>query len=170
MYDLKQAALLAYRQLEKNLAKYGYAPISGTVGLWKHETRPTTFCVCVDDFGVKYFSEADGQHLINSLKIIINARPIGTENIIVVSHSTGNMLLVMSTSQCQSMLVTASVDLDINQKRHHNTHHTSTCQSNMGRKDSDTTQPHRMTPISLHNRKQQKSNPPLDHFYTMAEP
>ena len=68
MYGLKQAAILAYLHLEKNLAKYDYTPIAGTVGMWKHETRPTTFCVCVDDFGIKYFSEDDAHHLINSLK------------------------------------------------------------------------------------------------------
>ena len=68
MHGLKQAAILAYEELKQNLAQYGYAPIKCTVGLWKHETRPITFCVCVDNFGIKYFSKADAQHLLKSLK------------------------------------------------------------------------------------------------------
>jgi hypothetical protein len=36
-----------------------------TPGLWGHCTKPTTFVLCVDDFGVKYFSTADAHHLIS---------------------------------------------------------------------------------------------------------
>jgi hypothetical protein len=35
---------------------------------WQHDTRPTKFCLCVDDFGVKYFSTADADHLLTSLR------------------------------------------------------------------------------------------------------
>ena len=38
-----------------------------TPGLWKHRTKPTTFSLCVDDFGVKYFSTSDAKHLINAI-------------------------------------------------------------------------------------------------------
>ena len=55
MYGLKQAAVLAYEHLIENLAPHGYRPIPRTTGLWKHYTRPITFCLCVDDFGVKYY-------------------------------------------------------------------------------------------------------------------
>ena len=67
MYGLKQAAILAYRHLQGNLLQYGYKPIIGTVGLWEHQTRPTKFCVCVDEFGIKYSSKADADHLLASL-------------------------------------------------------------------------------------------------------
>ena len=67
MYGLKQAAILAYANLKKNLATHGYRPIVGTAGMWEHNTRTTKFCVCVDDFGVKYFSSDDAQHLLDSL-------------------------------------------------------------------------------------------------------
>ncbi len=33
MYGLKQAAILAYKQLKENLSKYGYYPIPHTVGM-----------------------------------------------------------------------------------------------------------------------------------------
>ena len=68
MYGLKQAAVLAYRELKKNLAKYAYCPIAGTTGLGQHKTKPTKFCVCVDDFGVKYHTKEDADHLITSLR------------------------------------------------------------------------------------------------------
>ena len=67
MYGLKQAALLAYNNLKQTLAPYGYHPVEGTVGLWKHMSRPTKFCLCVDDFGIKYYSKEDAQHLLDSL-------------------------------------------------------------------------------------------------------
>ena len=41
MYGLKQVVILAYKQLVKNLDKYGYYPIPLTTGLWKHKTRDT---------------------------------------------------------------------------------------------------------------------------------
>ena len=67
MYGLKQAAVLAYDNLVSTLAPHGYHLIPHTVGLWAHETRPTTFCLCVDDFGIKYFNKADADHLLHAL-------------------------------------------------------------------------------------------------------
>ncbi len=63
-----QSAILAYKQLVKNLKKDGYEPNEGTTGLWSHRTRPTKFALCVDGFGVKYFSKEDAEHLITTLK------------------------------------------------------------------------------------------------------
>ena len=67
-YGLKQAAILAYNQLKTNLAKHGYFPIPHTVGMWKHRTRQTKFCLCVDDFGIQYHSKNDADHLIQALQ------------------------------------------------------------------------------------------------------
>ena len=67
MYGLKQAAVLAYNQLKANLQPAGYTPIIGTVGMWKHTTRRTKFCLCVDDFGIKYFSKDDANHLLQAI-------------------------------------------------------------------------------------------------------
>ena len=39
MYGLKQAAILAYTQLVKNLKPFGYFPCPYTTGLWIHKTR-----------------------------------------------------------------------------------------------------------------------------------
>ena len=58
MYGLKQAAVLAYKNLIKNLAPFGYASIPNTDSYWGHTTNPAKFCLCVDDFGIKYFTKS----------------------------------------------------------------------------------------------------------------
>jgi len=55
MYGLKQASILAFQHLVRQLTPHGYRPCLYTTGLWEHDTRPTKFCLCVDDFGIKYF-------------------------------------------------------------------------------------------------------------------
>ena len=67
MYGLKQAAILAYNNLQRNLKPLSYTPVIGTVGIWKHETRLPTFCLCVDDFGIKYNIKQDAQHLLDAI-------------------------------------------------------------------------------------------------------
>ena len=67
IYGLKEASLLAFKQLVTNLKPFGYEPCPFTPGLWHHTTRRTTFTLCVDDFGVKYFSPDDANHLIQAL-------------------------------------------------------------------------------------------------------
>ena len=66
MHGLKQAARLAYDNLVINLKTFGYKPDKITPNIWTHETRPTKFCLCVDDFGIKYFSDDDANHLIHA--------------------------------------------------------------------------------------------------------
>ena len=53
MYVLPQAGRIANDQLKDKLAPFGFHPCDTTPGLWKHESRPITFCLVVDDFGVK---------------------------------------------------------------------------------------------------------------------
>jgi hypothetical protein len=68
MYGLKEAGIIAFNQLVKKLDPHGYEPMPFTPGLWKHRTKRTTFVLCVDDFGIKYFSKTDAQHLIDALQ------------------------------------------------------------------------------------------------------
>ena len=69
MYSLKQVALLAYNFLKQTLEPHGYFPIPHITGTWKHKHRRIVFCLCVDDFGVKYYDKKhDVQHLINTLQ------------------------------------------------------------------------------------------------------
>ena len=67
MYGLPQAGIIAQELLEKRLNARGYKQSKFTPGLWTHETRKTKFALVVDDFGIKYESEDDAQHLIDSL-------------------------------------------------------------------------------------------------------
>ena len=67
MYGLNQAAILAYDNLQVNLKPFGYEPVIGTVGIWQHKTRSTTLYLCVDDFGIKYSSKQDAQHLLDAI-------------------------------------------------------------------------------------------------------
>ena len=67
MYGLKQVSVLAYQHLSKLLNEGGYKQLLSSIGMWKHETRKTLFCLCVDDFSVKYFSKEDIQHLHDTI-------------------------------------------------------------------------------------------------------
>jgi hypothetical protein len=67
MPGLKQAGRIANDRLQKHLAHFGYAPVARTPSLWKHATRPVTFSLVVDDFGVKYVDKQHAEHLIHAL-------------------------------------------------------------------------------------------------------
>jgi hypothetical protein len=67
MYGLKEAGILTFEQLVAKLAPHGYEPAPFTPGPWRHTMKPTTFTLCVDDFGVKYFTKMDDLHLITAL-------------------------------------------------------------------------------------------------------
>jgi hypothetical protein len=68
MYGLPQSGRLANDRLIKFLAPHGYTPVPITPGLWKHNERPLTFTLVVDDFGVKYTSRDDADHLMTTLQ------------------------------------------------------------------------------------------------------
>ena len=54
MYGLPQARLLANNLFEQCLNKHGHFQSKLVPGLWKHTTRPISFTLVVDDFGIKY--------------------------------------------------------------------------------------------------------------------
>ena len=68
MHGLKEAGIIAYKRLVRNLQPYGYAPVAHTPGLWTHATLPTTFTLYVDDFDIKFFAEDDSTHLLDALQ------------------------------------------------------------------------------------------------------
>ena len=68
MYGLKQAAVLAYENLIKNLAPFEYRPIPNIDSYWEHRQYPTKFCLCVNDFGIKFFDTREINHLITALQ------------------------------------------------------------------------------------------------------
>jgi hypothetical protein len=68
MYGLPQAGILTNEFLQHNLEKDGDRPTHHTHGLWKHDTRPTSFSLVVDDFGVKYVGRERAEHLMALIK------------------------------------------------------------------------------------------------------
>jgi hypothetical protein len=68
VWGLPQAGILANKLLRRRLLPHGYYECPNTPGLWKHEWRPISFTLVVDDFGVKYVGEEHVQHLIRCIK------------------------------------------------------------------------------------------------------
>ena len=67
MCSLPQAGRIASDFLLPRLKAAGYHPTARTPGLFRHESNSVTFCLVVDDFGVKYTNKADAEHLYNTL-------------------------------------------------------------------------------------------------------
>ena len=70
MYRLPQSGILASDRLQAHLLEHGYKQAAHTPGLFNHETRPVTFSLIADDFGVKYVGEDHAQHLIATLQLL----------------------------------------------------------------------------------------------------
>jgi hypothetical protein len=69
MYGLKYAGLIAKLLLDKRLAIAGYHEKKNTPCLYQHESRPISFTLVVDDFGIKSQTHAlDKQHLLDTLR------------------------------------------------------------------------------------------------------
>jgi hypothetical protein len=69
VWGLPQAGILANKRLRRKLAPFGYYESTNTPGLWRHKSRPLTFTLVVDNFGVKFVDKADVDHLILSIKL-----------------------------------------------------------------------------------------------------
>ena len=68
MYGLPQSGILANKLLKERLEDDGYTELPHTPGLFKHETRPVWFTLCVDDFGIKYIGKEHALHLLSVLR------------------------------------------------------------------------------------------------------
>ncbi|MEM7270235.1 MAG: hypothetical protein AAF401_13430, partial [Pseudomonadota bacterium] len=68
MYGLPQAGRVASDALVPRLASAGYMACKRTPGLFKHKNNSIVFCLCVDDFGVKYTDKKDALHLAAALE------------------------------------------------------------------------------------------------------
>ena len=68
MYSLPQAGIIAQQLLKKQLEKHGYRQSEKTPGLWKHDTRPVSFSLVVDNFGIKYVGEENAKHLLETVR------------------------------------------------------------------------------------------------------
>ena len=67
VYGLKQAGKLANDLLTERLAKHGYYQALTTPGLWRHNWRPLSFVLIVDDFAIKFVGQRHADHLLQAL-------------------------------------------------------------------------------------------------------
>jgi hypothetical protein len=70
MYGLPQTGIIAHKRLVAHLLQHGYTKSTHTPGLFTHTTRPISFCLVVDDFGIKYIYKRDAHHLIQVLETL----------------------------------------------------------------------------------------------------
>ncbi len=68
VWGLPQAGILANKLLQRCLLPHGYYECNNTPGLWKHETRPISFTLVANNFGVKYVGKEHVDHLIHCIK------------------------------------------------------------------------------------------------------
>ncbi|KAL7474779.1 hypothetical protein ACHAW6_000731 [Cyclotella cf. meneghiniana] len=68
MYGLPQAGILANKLLTKRLSEAGYYQCQFIPGLWQHVWKPLTFCLIVDDFGIKTVGLTHAKLLQTELK------------------------------------------------------------------------------------------------------
>jgi hypothetical protein len=81
VWGLPQAGILANKLLCCKLAPFGYFKHVNTPGLWYHESRPISFTLVVDDFGVKYVNKEDVDHLVASIKTTYTLTKDWTSNL-----------------------------------------------------------------------------------------
>ena len=67
-YGLSQANILTNQLLEKRLAAKGYYQCQHTPGLQRQVWQNITFCLVVDDFGIKVTNMHNMDHLVEALK------------------------------------------------------------------------------------------------------
>ena len=70
MLGLKQAGRIVNDRLKAHLAHFGFAPVPITPALWKQATKPIIVPLLIDNFGVKYTSKDNADHLIQALQKI----------------------------------------------------------------------------------------------------
>ena len=68
MYVIKEPVFLAFNQIITKLVPHRYKTTEHTIVLWQQKYHKTTFTLCVDDFGVNYYSQADATTLTDTLK------------------------------------------------------------------------------------------------------
>jgi hypothetical protein len=68
VWGLLQAGILVNKRLCRKLAPFGHYKNTNTPGLWCHKSKPITFTLVVNNFGVKLVDKADVDHLISSIK------------------------------------------------------------------------------------------------------
>ncbi|KAL7425759.1 hypothetical protein ACHAXH_000120 [Discostella pseudostelligera] len=115
VYSLKQAGKLANDLLTERLQLSGYYQCPLTPGLWRHQWRPISFVLIVDDFGIKYVGKRHADHLLHALH----------------AHYT-----VTTDCQCPTTSPTYSSNSTMHHQRSHSMHRTRTAKLSTEPKNS----------------------------------
>ena len=67
MYSLPQAGILANKCLVAHLQEHSFVLATHTHGLFTHKTHDSTFCLIINDFGVKYVRCDHAEYLLSVL-------------------------------------------------------------------------------------------------------
>jgi hypothetical protein len=102
VWGIPQAGILANKCLRQKLAPFGYSECINTPVLWHHKSRPITFILVVDNFGVKFLNRDDVDHLIATIKKHTISLKIGPATYTVASCLSGTTSAERSISQCQA--------------------------------------------------------------------
>jgi hypothetical protein len=98
MYGLKEAGQLSNRRLVSLLSSFGFIETS-TPCLFRHLTRPISFVLVVDDFGVKYHSKVDFDFLVSALSSLyqVKAHPVASQFLgLALHHDTVARTIALS--------------------------------------------------------------------------
>jgi hypothetical protein len=98
MYGLAMSGKLCKIDLVALLLKWGFHE-TATPCLFRHATRNITFCLVVDDFGVKYDKQEDLDYLVSCLsdKYHVKVHPVGTKYLgFTIDYNRPDRTLTMS--------------------------------------------------------------------------
>jgi hypothetical protein len=108
MYGLKEAGKLSNLRLVSLLQAFDFFQTT-TPGLFRHATRPITFVLVVDDFGVKYHHPSDFAYLVSCLSTLyhVKAHPIASSFLgFSLSHNRSSRTFTVSYPGYVSTLLT----------------------------------------------------------------
>ena len=108
MYGLKEAGKLSNLRLVSLLQAFDFFQTT-TPGLFRHSTRPITFVLVVDDFGVKYHHPSDFAYLVSCLSTLyhVKAHPIASSFLgFSLSHNRSSRTFTISYPGYVSTLLT----------------------------------------------------------------
>ena len=69
-FGLKQGNKITHSDLIKHLKQHGYFQAENTNGLFVHKLWDILFMLVVDDFGIKFTSKDDVDHLISVMGLV----------------------------------------------------------------------------------------------------
>ena len=70
VYGISQSGTISNDKMKLHMDKFGYDTAPITPILWWNQTCPLQSSLVVDDFGVKYYRQADITHLLYAPKTI----------------------------------------------------------------------------------------------------